>query len=139
MTFWTVFVLPAFQVENDSAISANPYIFFMLTECNCLLKYRCPRLPAKYYLFLKQGITCSANNCKDLVSGKSGNHTVKYVTPICKYLFISLMIVSGVPAVTRLESFHILFLHNIFVFLLSNSPSSAPRNKIPCHALIMSS
>jgi|GEM_PF-2732513 flagellar biosynthesis protein FliQ len=83
------------------------------------------QLPAKYYLFLKQGITCSANNCKDLVSGKSGNHTVKYVTPIFKYLFISLMIVSGVPAVTKLESFHILFLPNIFVFLLSNSPSSA--------------
>ena len=33
--------------------------------------------------------------------------------------------VSGVPAVTKLESFHILFLPNIFVFLLSNSPSSA--------------
>src|SRR5712691_6223036 len=66
-----------------------------LTECNCLLKYQCPQLPAKYYLFLKHGITCCANNCKDLVSGKSGNHTLKYVTPICKYLFISLMTVSG--------------------------------------------
>src|SRR5437660_7879201 len=76
----------------------------MLTECNCLVKYQCLQLRAKYYLFLKQGITCSANNCKDLVSGKSGNHTVKYVTPIFKYLFISLMIVSGVPAVTKLES-----------------------------------
>src|SRR6266496_847088 len=111
----------------------------MLTECNCSLKYQCPQLPTRHYLFLNQGITCSANNCKELVSGKSGNHTVKYVTSIFKYLFISLMIVSGVPAITKSESFHILFLHNIFVFLLSNSPSSAPRNKIPCHALIMSS
>jgi len=28
VTYWTIFVLPPFQVENDSAISANPYIFY---------------------------------------------------------------------------------------------------------------
>jgi hypothetical protein len=28
VTYWTIFVLPALQVENDSAISANPYILY---------------------------------------------------------------------------------------------------------------
>ena len=28
VTYWTIFVLPALQVENDSEISANPYIFY---------------------------------------------------------------------------------------------------------------
>jgi hypothetical protein len=27
MTHWTIFVFPSFQVKNDSAISANAYIF----------------------------------------------------------------------------------------------------------------
>jgi hypothetical protein len=27
VTHWTIFVFPSFQVKNDSAISANPYIF----------------------------------------------------------------------------------------------------------------
>lgn len=28
VTYWAIFVLPALQVENDSAISANAYIFY---------------------------------------------------------------------------------------------------------------
>jgi hypothetical protein len=56
------------------------------------------------------------NNCKDLVSGKSGNQTIKYVIPIFKYLFISVMIVSGVPAVTKLESFPSSFFTRLSTF-----------------------
>src|SRR5215831_11912300 len=86
------------------------------------------------YLFLKCCIICSANNCKDLVSGKSGKHKVKYVTPIFKYFFISFNIVSGVPIINNFESFLIPFLQDVYAFLVRNSLSSIPRNKY--HAML---
>ena len=90
------------------------------------------------YILLTLGIICSANNCKDLVSGKSGKCMVKYVTPIFKYLLISFNIVLGVPLIIRFEPFHFPFLSDTLTFLFFNSSSSLPRNKIPCHPMIIS-
>jgi len=48
-----------------------------------------------------------ANNCIDIILGKSRKKMVKYVKPMATYLLISLKIISGVPAITNSESFHL--------------------------------